>query len=118
MLSAPGRPASRPLLALQKPLARCGDGFVVIAARTRGSIARRVDTARLMFRGTGASDGPDEAGTDASESAPDAVLAWPERIKALYDVGDGSDERVAEVPNSIRRIEGALANAPIGDMHF
>ena len=44
MLSAPGRPASRPLLALQKPLARCGDGFVVIAARTRG---RRLGPKRL-----------------------------------------------------------------------
>jgi hypothetical protein len=88
-----------------------------IAARTRSSIARRFDAARHMFRGTGASDGADETGTDASESATDAD-AWPERIKALYDVGDGSDERVAEVLNSIRRIEGALANAPIGDMHF
>ena len=89
-----------------------------IAARTRGSIARRVDAARLMFRGTGASDGPDEAGTDARESALDAELAWPERIKLLYDVGDGSDECVAEVLDAIRRTEGELANAAIGDMHF
>ena len=72
-----------------------------------------------MFRGPGASDGPGAAGTDARESALlGAELAWPERIKLLYDVGDGSDERVAEVLGAIQRTEGELANAEIADMHF
>ena len=89
-----------------------------IAARTRGSIARRVDAARLMFRGSGTPDGFAAAGTDARESALGAELAWPERTKLLYDVGDGSDERVAEVLGAIQRTEGELANAEIADMHF
>ena len=37
----------------------------IFAARTRGSIARRVDAVRLMLRGAGASDGPGATGTDA-----------------------------------------------------
>ena len=90
----------------------------IIAARTRGSIARRVDAARLMLRGTGAPDGPEATGTDARESVLGAELSWPERIKLLYDAGDGTDERVAEVLNTIQRIEGELANAEITDMHF
>ena len=90
----------------------------IIASRTRGSVARRVDAARLMFRGSGASDRPGSAGTDARESALGAELAWPERIKLLYDVGDGSDERVAEVLDAIQRTEGELANADIAEMYF
>ena len=89
-----------------------------IAARTRGSIARRVDAARLMFRGTGASDGPGAAGTDARESTLGAEPAWAERIKLMYDVGDGSDERGAEVLDAIQHTEGELANAGIDDMRF
>ena len=71
-----------------------------------------------MFRGTGTSDGPGAAGTDASESALGAELAWPERTKLPYDVGDGSDERVGEVLGAIQHTEGELANAGIDDMHF
>ena len=72
------------------------DGMVPsIAVHTRGSIARRIDAARLLLRGTGVPDGPGAVGTDAREPALGAKLAWPERIKLLYDVGDGSDERVA-----------------------
>ena len=87
-----------------------------IAARTRGSIARRVDAACLMLRGSGASDGPGAAGTDARATAPDAELSWFERIKLLYDVGDGSDERVAEILDAIKRTEGELASAEITDI--
>ena len=90
----------------------------IIAARTRGSIARRVGATRLLFRGTGAPDGPGAVGTDARESELGAELAWPERIKLLYDVGDGSDERVAAVLGAIQHTEGELANTEIDDMHF
>ena len=90
----------------------------IIASRTRGSIARRVDAVRLMLRGAGAPDGPGATGADARESALDAELSWPERIELLYDVGDGTDERVEEVLGAIQRIEGELANAEIADMHF
>ena len=89
-----------------------------IAARTRGSIARRIDYARHMLRGPSASDAPGAAVTVDRESTPGAEFAWPERIAQLYDVGDGSDERVAEVLDAIRRTEGELANAAIDDMHF
>ena len=71
-----------------------------------------------MLRGSGAADGPEAVGTDASATAPDAELPWAERIKLLYDVGDGSDERVAEVLDAIQRTEGELASAEIADMHF
>ena len=43
-----------------------------VSARTRGSIARRIDAVRLMLRGSGAADGPEAVGTDASAPAPDA----------------------------------------------
>ena len=71
-----------------------------------------------MFRGPSASDAPGAAVADARELAPGAELAWPERIAQLYDVGDGSDERVAEVLDAIKRTEGELASATIPDMHF
>ena len=95
------------------------DGMVPsIAARTRGSIARRVDAARLLFRGTGVPDGPGAVGTDVREPALGAEPAWSEHIKQQYDVGDGSDERVAAVLDAIQHTEGELANAEIDDMHF
>ena len=90
-----------------------GEVLPTVAARTRGRIARRVDAVRLMLRGSGAADGPEAVGTDASATAPDAELPWAERIKLLYDVGDGSDERVAEVLDAIQRTEGELASAEI-----
>ena len=90
----------------------------IFAARTRGGIARRLGAARLMLRGAGASDAPGATGTDAREPVPGAELSWPERIKQLYDIGDGSDARVAEVLDAIQRTEGELANAEIADMHF
>ena len=61
---------------------------------------------------------PEAVSTDASAKVTDAELPWAERIKQLYDVGDGSDARVAEVFDAIQRIEGELANAEIADMHF
>ena len=89
-----------------------------VAARTRSSIARRIDAVRHMLRGSGAADGPGAVDTDASATAPDAELPWAERIKLLYDVGDGSDARVSEVFDAIQRTEGELSSAEIADMHF
>ena len=89
-----------------------------VAARTRSSIARRIDAVRHMLRGSGAADGPGAVDTDASATAPDAALPWAERIKLLYDVGDGSDARVSEVFDAIQRTEGELSSAEIADMHF
>ena len=71
-----------------------------------------------MLRGSSAADGPEAVSTDAGAKVTDAELPWAERIKQLYDVGDGSDARVAEVFDAIQRIEGELANAEIADMHF
>ena len=90
----------------------------IIASRTRGSIGRRIEAVRHMLRGSNAAEGPAAASADASAKVPDAELPWAERIKQLYDVGDGSDARVAEVFDAIQRTEGELANAEIADMHF
>ena len=89
-----------------------------IAARTRGGVARRIDSIRRMLRGPSAPDAPGVAVTIDRESTPDAELTWPEHIAQLYDVGDGSDERVAEVLDAIKTTEGDLNSATIPDMHF
>ena len=89
-----------------------------IAARTRGGVARRIDRIRHMLRGPSAPDAPGAAVTTDRESTPAAELTWPEHIAQLYDVGDGSDERVAEVLDAINITEGDLNSATIPDMHF
>ena len=89
-----------------------------IAARTRGSIARRVEAVRLLISGAGSPDGLGAVGDDSREPAADTEHDWAEHIKQQYDIGDGSDARVAAVLDVIQRTEGELANAEIGDMHF
>ena len=89
-----------------------------IAARTRGSIARRVEAVRLLISGAGSPDGLGAVGDDTREPAAGSEREWAEHIKQQYDIGDGSDARVAAVLDAIQRTEGELANAEIGDMHF
>ena len=89
-----------------------------IAARTRGSIARRVEAVRLLISGAGSPDGLGAVGDDSREPAADTEHDWAEHIKQQYDIGDGSDARVAAVLDAIQQTEGELANAEIGDMHF
>ena len=89
-----------------------------IAARTRGSISRRVEAARLLISGAGPPDGLAAVDTDPREPAVGTEHGWAEHIKQQYDIGDGSDARVAAVLGAIQQTEGELANAEIGDMHF
>ena len=89
-----------------------------IAARTRGSIAWRVEAARLLISGAGSTDGLAAVDTDPREPAVGTEHGWAEYAKQQYDVGDGSDSRVAEVLDAIQQTEVKLANAEIDDMHF
>ena len=89
-----------------------------IAARTRGSIARRVEAVRLLISGAGSPDGLGAVGDDSREPAAGTEHEWAEHIKQQYDIGDGSDARVAAVLDAIQQTEGELANAEIGDTHF
>ena len=89
-----------------------------IAARTRGSIARRIDAVRLLISGAGPPDDLGVVDTDSREPAVDTELGWAAHIKQQYDIGDGSDARVAAVLDAIQQTEGELANAKIGEMRF
>ena len=89
-----------------------------IAERTRGSIARRIAAVRLLVSGAGPPGDLGAVDTDSRESAADTELGWAEHIKQQYDVGDGSDARVAAVLDAIQQTEGELANVKIGEMHF
>jgi len=77
-----------------------------IAARTRGSIARRIDAARLLISGAGPPGDPGVVDTDSREPAVDTGLGWAEHINHQCDIGDGSDARVAVVLDAIQQTEG------------
>ena len=77
-----------------------------IAARTRGSIARRVEAVRLLISGAGPTDGLVVVDTDLREPAVGTEHGWAEHIKQQYDIGDGSDARVAVVMDAIQQTEG------------
>ena len=91
---------------------------VSIATRTRGSIARRIEAVRLHIRGAGPPDGLGAIDADSRESTAGTERGWAENIEQQYDIGDGSDARVATVLGAIQQNVSKVANVEIGDTHF
>jgi hypothetical protein len=90
-----------------------------IAGRLRSGIGRGIAAARHLIGGTDETNeitGTDETGTHGADERDG--LTWEQRIREMYDLADGSDERKELVMDAIKQNELKLATSAIEDMYF